>query len=90
MRLQGEWGGRGRESSGGLGLGDPCRDAGEQEGGVLGSQGAAGGRERGRRLGMAGKGTTPPSVDRLRSVIHKVGRLSGFRTNHVKYIRDNQ
>lgn len=88
MRLQGGWGGWGRESVWGRGwqpgLGAPCRDAGEQGGGVVGSQGAAGGRERECRLGMAGKGTAPPSVDRLRSVIRKVGGLSGFRTNHVK------
>lgn len=55
------------------GQGAPCRDAGEQGGGVLGSQGAAGGRARGRRLGTPGKGTVPPSVDRLRSVIRRVG-----------------
>lgn len=59
-------------------IGAPCRDAGdgEQGGGVTGCYR---GQREGHRLGTAGKGAFPPSVDMqcLSSVIHKATGVSG-------------
>lgn len=65
--------------------GAPCRDAGDGEQG--GGGGGVTGCYRGHRLGMAGKGAFPPSVDKqcLSSVMHKAGGCrAGFIVVNIK------